>query len=340
MKKIDIYNHIFPEAYWKFMIEVAGDHGDLGKRVRSVPMLADLDERFRVMDLFGEEYCQILSVPAPPPEVLAGPEDAAELMRRANDGMAELCAKYPDRFPGFTATLAMNNMEATVEEIHRAIKDLGARGVEFYTNAKGKPLDLPEFEPVFQIMAEEYDLPIWVHPIRSAGFVDYPGEKKSKYEIWWTFGWPYETSVFMARIVFAGYFDKYPNLKIITHHLGGMVPYFEGRVGPGWDQLGSRTSDEDYGALLESLEKRPIDYFKQFYADTAVFGSASATRCGLDFFGAEHVVFASDAPFDPEGGAMYIRETIKIIDELDIADDARHQIYHGNAERLMKLNAD
>ncbi len=67
-------------------------------------------------------------------------------------------------------------------------------------------------------------------------------------------------------------------------------------------------------------------------------GSLSGTKCGLDFFGAEHVVFASDAPFDPEGGPMYIRETIKILDELDIPDDARHQIYHGNAERLMKLN--
>jgi len=339
MKKIDIYNHIFPEPYWKFMLEVAGEHRDLGKRVRSIPMLADLDQRFRVMDQFGEDYCQILSVPAPPPEVLAGPKDAAELARRANDGMAELCRKYPDRFPGFTATLAMNNMEATVAEIHRAIKDLGANGVEFYTNAKGKPMDLPEFEPVFQLMAEEYDLPIWVHPVRPATFADYPGETKSKYEIWWTFGWPYETSVFMARIVFAGYFDKYPNLKVITHHLGGMVPYFEGRVGPGWDQLGSRTSDEDYTLLLKQLEKRPLDYFKQFYADTAVFGSVSATKCGLDFYGADHVVFASDAPFDPEGGPMYIRETIKILDELDIADADRHKIYHGNAERLLKLAA-
>jgi aminocarboxymuconate-semialdehyde decarboxylase len=334
--KIDIYNHIFPEPYWKKMLEVAGQHKDLGKRVRSVRMLADLDERFRVMDQF-DDYCQVLSVAAPPPEVLAGPKEAAELAQRANDGMAELCQKYPDRFPAFTATLAMNNMEATVEEIHRAIKDLGARGIEFYTNAAGRPLDDPEFEPVFQIMAEEYDLPIWAHPARSARFPDYASEEKSKYEIWWTFGWPYETSAFMARIVFAGYFDKYPNLKIITHHLGGMVPYFEGRVGPGWDQLGTRTSDEDYGALLESLKKRPLDYFKQFYADTAVFGSVSATKCGLDFFGPEHVVFASDAPFDPEGGPMYIRETIKILDNLDISDAVRQQIYQGNAERLMKI---
>ena len=338
MKKIDIYNHIFPEPYWTYMLKVAGDHQDLGKRVRAIPMLADLDERFRVMDQFGDDYVQVLSVPAPPPEVLAGPKDAAELARRANDGMAELCQKYPDRFPGFTATLAMNNMEATVEEIHRAIKDLGANGVEFYTNVKGRPLDEPEFEPVFQLMAEEYDLPIWVHPVRPAQFADYADEDKSKYEIWWTFGWPYETSAFMARIVFAGYFDKYPNLKIITHHLGGMIPYFEGRVGPGWDQLGSRTSDEDLTGVLKRLKKPHLDYFKMFYADTAVFGSEAATYCGLEFFGADNVVFSSDAPFDPEGGPMYIRETIKIIDGLDISDEDRQKIYQGNAERLMKIS--
>jgi len=337
--KIDIYNHIFPEPYWKFMIEVAGDYKDLGKRVRNVPMLADLDERFRVMDRFGDDYRQILSIPAPPPEVLAGPEDAAELARRGNDGMAELCAKYPDRFPGFTATLAMNNMRATVEEIDRAVNDLGARGVEFYTNAAGKPLDLPEFEPVFQKMSE-HDLPIWVHPIRPAHFPDYLTEDKSKYEIWWTFGWPYETSAFMARIVFAGYFDKYPNLKIITHHLGGMVPYFEGRVGPGWDQLGSRTSDEDYSQILGNLKKPHLDYFKMFYADTAVFGSRAATVCGLEFFGSDNVVFASDAPFDPEGGPMYIRETIRVIDSLDVSEEVHEKIYWRNAARIMKLALD
>ena len=337
MKKVDIYNHIFPDSYWTYMLEVAGDHKDLGKRVRAIPMLADLDVRFRVMDSFGEDYVQILSVPAPPPEVLAEPAEAAELMRRANDGMAELCRKHPERFPTFTATLAMNNLEASIAEIHRAIGELGARGVEFYTNAKGKPLDLPEFEPIFQIMAEEYDLPIWVHPIRPPAFPDYLTEDKSKYEVWWTFGWPYETSVFMARIVFGGYFDRYPNLKIITHHLGGMVPYFEGRVGPGWAQLGSRTSDEDYSGILPGLKKPHLEYFKDFYADTAVFGSASATRCGLDFFGEDRVVFASDAPFDPEGGPMYIRDTIRILDELEISDEARRKIYCGNAETLMKV---
>jgi len=107
--------------------------------------------------------------------------------------------------------------------------------------------------------------------------------------------------------------DRVPEIKIITHHLGAMIPYFEGRVGPLWDQLGTRTSDEDYSGILAAMKargRRPIDYFRLFYNDTAVGGSASAIRCGLDFFGADRVLFATDCPFDPEGGPMFIRETI------------------------------
>ena len=166
---------------------------------------------------------------------------------------------------------------------------------------------------------------------------DFAGDKKSLYEIWWTFGWPYETSAAMARLVFSKLFEKLPDIKIVTHHMGGMIPYFEGRVGPGWDQLGTRTADEDYESLLKSLKKRPIDYFRMYYADTAMFGSASGTRCGLDFFGVDKVVFASDAPFDPEGGTMYIRDTIRVIDELDISEIDRRKIYNGNACNLLKI---
>jgi predicted TIM-barrel fold metal-dependent hydrolase len=250
--------------------------------------------------------------------------------------MAELVARYPDRFPAFAASLPMNNPEKAALELQRAVKDLGAKAVQIYSNAAGKPLDGPEYAPIFETMAE-YDLPILLHPARGARFTDYPGEEKSKYEIWWTFGWPYETSVAMARLVFSGLFDRFPNIKIVTHHMGAMIPYFEGRVGHGWDQLGKRTSDEDYEGLLRSMKKRPLDYFKMFYADTALFGSYSATRCGLDFFGADRVLFASDSPFDPEGGTLYTRETIEVIDRLDITEDERDRIYRRNAERLFKL---
>ena len=159
-------------------------------------------------------------------------------------------------------------------------------------------------QPIFAAMAS-HDLPIWLHPYRSADIADYPTEERSLFEIWWTLGWPYESSVAMSRLVFSGIFDRHPNLKIITHHMGGMIPYFEGRVGTGWDQLGTRTSDRDYTKLLKELKKRPLDYFKMFYADTATFGAYDPTVCGLRFFGVDNILFASDAPFDPEGGRQY-----------------------------------
>jgi len=335
MRKIDVFNHIFPPAYVEGMQRVAPAFKDAGKRVRGVPMLADLDVRFRVMDAF-DGYQQILSIATPPIEALASPSDAVDLARRANDGMAELVTKHRDRFPGFIAALPMNNPEAAVTENVRAVKELGARGIQIFTNVRGKPIVAPEFLPIFETMAG-FDLPIWLHPYRGADSPDYKTEDRSLYEIWWTFGWPYETSVAMARMVFEGLFDRFPNLKIITHHMGAMAPFFEGRLGPGMDQLGARTSDEDYTVVLKRLKKRPLDYFRMFYADTALFGAYDATVCGLSFFGVDKVLFASDSPFDPEKGPMYIRETIKIIDRLPISTADRERIYSGNAIRLLKI---
>jgi uncharacterized protein len=304
--------------------------------MRNIPMLTDLDVRFRVMDAF-DEYQQILSLPTPPIEAFAGPTDAIDLARAANDGMAELVQQYPDRFPAFVASLPLNDPDAAARELRRALDDLGARGFQLFSNVAGKPIVVPELLPLFETMAD-YDLPIWLHPYRGADLADYRTEDRSHYEIWWTFGWPYETSAAMARLVFAGYFDRFPKLKIITHHMGAMAPYFEGRVGPGWDQLGARTSDEDYSRVLKSLPRRPLDYFKMFYADTALFGAFGATLCGLGFFGVDHVLFASDAPFDPEKGPMYIRETIAVIDRLPVKSAERDAIYNGNARRLLKLS--
>jgi aminocarboxymuconate-semialdehyde decarboxylase len=301
--------------------------------MREVPMLIDLDVRLRVMDKFPG-YVQVLCAGMPPIEALAGPEESPELARICNDGMAELCAKHPERFPTFIASLALNNPSSCVDEIHRSIHELGARGVQVFSNVAGKPLDLPEFAPIFDAMAE-LDLPILLHPARGASFPDYLTEKKSSYEMWWAFGWPYETSVAMGRIVFAGVFDKHPDIKIVTHHYGGMIPYFEGRIGPGLDQLGARTSGFDPASIR--IRKRPFDYFKMFYADTAVFGSRAATECGLAFFGPGRTLFASDAPFDPEKGPMFIRETIKVIESLDIPEADKALIFHGNADRLLRL---
>jgi predicted TIM-barrel fold metal-dependent hydrolase len=335
MRKIDIFNHIFPERYVERMKDVAPNFKDVGKRVRGVPMLVDLDVRFQIMDEH-QDYQQVLSIATPPVDAYASPPDALDLAQRANDGMAELVERHPDRFPAFIASLPMNDVDASMRELERCMTALGARGIQLCTNVRGRALDAREFQPIFAAMAA-YDLPIWLHPYRNADISDYPTEERSQYEIWWTFGWPYESSVAMARLVFAGIFDRYPELKIITHHMGAMIPYFEGRIGPGWDQLGVRTSDRDYGKLLKELKKRPFDYFKMFYADTALFGAFDPTVCGLRFFGVDHVLFASDAPFDPQGGRQYIRDTIAVVDRLPVTVEERERIYWRNAARLLKL---
>jgi predicted TIM-barrel fold metal-dependent hydrolase len=329
--RIDAYTHFIPEKYFAKMLE--GNHKDIGKRVREIPCIHDLDERRRIVDMF-DDYAQIIAYPMPPPERMYKPDQLEDMIRLLNDGFAEIVAKHADRFPGFVAQAALLAPDGGVREAERAIKDLGAVGVQINTNVNGKPLDRPEFEPFFAAMAK-LGKPVWVHPARAANHPDYLDEKRSLYEIWWTFGWSYETAAFMARMVFSKTLDKYPDLKLITHHFGGVVPMLEGRVGPGQDQLGARTSDEDLDALRRSLKKRPLDYFKQdFYCDTAVFGSHAATVCGLAFFPLDKVVFASDCPFDPEKGTGYIRETLKILDGLDLSKESREKIYYKNLERI------
>jgi len=336
MKKIDIFNHIWPQRFFEALTRITGEMQDITARSGRVPMMTNLDRRFAVMDMFGEDYMQILSLASPPLESIADPDKVLELSRIGSDGMAELCQKYPERFPGFIGTAPLSHPAGMVEESRRAIEDLGAAGMQIFTNVRGKPLDLSEFEAFFAYMASA-GRPVWLHPARGETFPDYLTETRSEYEIWWTFGWPYETSAAMARMVFSGMFDKFPGLKVITHHAGGMVPFFEGRVGPGWDQLGKRTTDRDLGQILTRLQRPHLAYFKEFYADTATFGSRRAIEHAIEFFGEDRVLFASDAPFDPEGGPMYIRETIRILDGLDISEDTRRKLYQDNAVSLLGL---
>lgn len=330
--RIDAYTHFMPSRIFKKLVD--SGYPDIGKRMREVPCIHDLDERRRIVDMF-KDYAQILSYPMPPLENLAkgdGVQVEADA-KLINNEFVEICGKHPDHFPGWVAQGALGAPDAGVAEAQRAVKN-GALGVQIYTNVAGKPLDDPAFEPFFATM-EKLDKPIWLHPARGANFADYASEKKSKYEIWWAFGWSYETAAAMARLIFSRLMDKYPKLKIITHHFGGIVPMLEGRIGPGWDQLGARTSDEDLTVLLRQLKKRPLDYFKHsFYADTATFSAEPAMHAGFAFYDLDKIVFASDCPFDPEKGTMYTRDTLRIIEGLDMPKADKDKVWHGNLERI------
>ena len=339
--KIDAFCHIIPKPYLDRMDALVPSDQIRGVRQRStaVPAMVDLDVRFRQLEEFGEEYVQVLSIPAPPLEDLGPPDVSRQLARIGNEALAELVRRHPERFAGFVACMPMNDVDATLAEIDYACGELGALGIQIYTHVNGHALDGPRFEPIWSRMSS-LGKTIWVHPSRTSAWADYPTEERSKYELWWVFGWEYDTAIFMGRMVMSGVLERHPAIKFLIHHGGSMVPHFAGRIGPGLDQLGARTPPDQLDDIATyPLSKRPIEYFKQFYVDTALFGTAHAIRCSLEFFGVDHVLFASDSPFDPEKGPGYIRATIANLETLGLSDAEKAAIYEGNARRILGLDS-
>jgi predicted TIM-barrel fold metal-dependent hydrolase len=331
---IDIYNHFIPQAIWQRLDNLIPGHIAV-KAFRELPTLYDIDARLKLLDGFPDMR-QVLSLANPPIEMMGPPDRTPVVARMANDGLAALVDKYPERFPAFIASLPMNNVPATLLEIERAVGELDARGIQIFTNVLGEPLSAPQFRPVFQAMAER-DLPVWIHPVRGPNFPDYAGETVSEDEVWFTFGWPYETSAAVTRLIYSGIYDELPNLKIITHHMGGMIPYFANKIGLGFRQIFWGTSAKNPLAEERGLKRPPLDYFHMLYADTALNGAIAPTRCGHDFFTTPHCLFATDAPFDSERGRYLMSGTITAVQALETASDEQARILAGNAMALLKL---
>lgn len=314
--KIDIFSHILPSKYLKALRQKTPPGFDLFRAAHwtksSASALNEVDTRLRILDKYPD-VMQVLTLVTPPVETLVGPSDAIELARIANDGLAELVSKYPDRFIAAVACLPLNDMDATLEEVDRTISQLGFKGVQIFTNINGEPLSSPRLRPLYEKMVQ-YDLPIWIHPW------DEPGRPHVT-----VYGWPYETSVAMARLVSSGVLADYPEIKFITHHCGAMVPYFEQRIR--W--------------LPFNLEERRVtnqlDFFRKFYNDTAVYGSTPALMCAYAFFGADHILFGTDMPL---GGLPHglTQETIHSIEQMKVSDEDKRRIFEDNAIRLLRLN--
>jgi predicted TIM-barrel fold metal-dependent hydrolase len=328
--KIDAFAHILPPSYADRLETItAGPVSDriLGYRpwIREDPALIDLDARWRTIDPFGD-YRQVLTLAVPPLEELGAPVVALDLARAANDELARLVAQHPDRFAGFTAALPMGDPQSAAAELERAMTDLGAVGAQVHTNVAGAPLDEPRFDVIFDVVTSHGGA-LWLHPTRSPVWSDYPAEPMSRYGIWWSLGWPYETSVAMARLVYSGCFDRHPDLTVITHHAGAMVPHFAGR-------LASPLEDPDRESIMAGLTTDPMDYFRRFYADTAMFGASHAVRCAVEFFGTTRVLFGTDMPL---GGPNVVADTIADITSLGLAAADEDAIFAGNARRLLRI---
>lgn len=335
MEAVDIFCHYLPKRFYDEVLRVSHVPIHMLKRAYAIPTMSNADARIDLIKKF-EGYYQIPCLVSPPLEYLAGPDETPELARIANDEMALLVEKNKDVFLGFVASIPMNNIEAAIIEINRSVKTLGACGIQIFTNVNGRPLDEKCFLPIFDAVTN-LDVPIWLHPARGMNVSDYACERNSKYELWWTLGWPYETSVAMARLVFSGLFERFPNIKIITHHTGGMIPMMAGRLGPGMDLFGTRTPLEYKHLVDVNLSEKPLNAFKHFYTDTATFGSKSAIECGIAFFGTDKILFGTDMPFDPEKGPGYIQRTLKAIEDLEIPLKDKEKILSGNAKKIFNI---
>ena len=334
-ESIDLFCHWLPPKFRAAVQARGGKRLHMFNRAAAMPALANLEARFRVMDEFPG-YLQVPSVASPPVEAVAGGEFASELARMANDEQADMVASHPDRFVGFVAVLPMGEPDAAMREATRAIVELGALGVQVFSNVNGRPLDEPGFLEVIRHVAKLERL-IWMHPTRGMDRADYPTETVSKFDLWWALGWPYETSAAMGRLVFSGILEDTPMPRIITHHAGGMIPMVEGRITSGLSLLGTRCPPGMEEVIQTPLRGAPVEMFKRFYADTATFGSRDAIKCAIDFFGINQVLFATDMPFDPEQGPGYIRSTLQAIAELDLDESQRQLILSGNARALCGL---
>lgn len=329
--KVDAYAHISPPRYTEVLKkDYPGFYNGILSKRRP---LFDLEERFRTMDLFPD-VVQVLTVgPVPPLEAFADPVRAVDLAKLANDEMAELVRTHRDRFVAAIALLPMNNMEEALKEADRAIMDLGFKGIYVHSNINGKPLDSEEFLPLYEKMAR-YNLPIYIHPWRSDSFADYQTEEKTKYSLVDIFGWPYETTLAMSRLVFSGIMEKYPGLKVITHHGGGMVSFYEQRI---HQHTGSAAMGANAG-YLRALPKTPLDYYRMFYADTAIEGNTPALMLAYNFWGAGHMVFGADMPLgDHYQGRRSYRQVINAIEAMDITEAEKKQIFAENALSLLRL---
>lgn len=327
--KIDIYCHLIPPRLKDLMFEKQKTIRELVTNVT----LYDLDARFRVMDRYPD-VAQVLTVPGATPDDLAGPAGAVDLARKINDEMAELVEKYPYRFAGGVAVLPTSNIDASLKEIDRAVNELKLRGILLRIPINGKAVDRPEFMPLYEKMCQ-LNLPIWFHPFKNPRVPDYPEETESRYLIWHLWGLVVESTYSMTRLVMSGVMEKYPRLKIIIHHCGAMVPYFSERITNHYHQSESRNRTNFTAGLTEL----PVEYFRRFYTDTAIIGNTPALMCAYAFYGADHILFGSDAPFDAQLGDYGIKRTIAAIEQMDIPAADKKKIFEDNARLLLRLPA-
>ncbi len=333
---IDAYSHMFHSSYLEWLAKMGGAEAKkraagMQESVRRRPHFMDVGKRLAQLDRNGIDL-QVLSAPGGDSN---GTDDAADWLdasRVINDGMARLMEESKGRLISGGTIPLIGFEKGGGKEMTRAIKTLGLKTITVPSHFKGKPLDVPELEP-FWAQAAEMGVPVYIHPASPDKHRDrsYEGE----YDLSHNFGWPFETMLALSRLVFSGIMEHYPALKIVSHHLGGGIPFFWGRTNESYDLTWTEHAAQI--TMSRGLSKPLFDYFSRFYYDTAIGGSAPAIRCAYEVFGADRLLFATDAPYGPGKGEARLATYPNVIKSLGLSEVENRKIFADNARKLLNL---
>jgi len=279
---------------------------------------ADPEVRLSIMDRYGIAI-QALSLTT---EALDGFDagEAAEICRLSNTANYALCKAYPDRFVNVCA-ISLLDVKSAMNELGRSVNELDCRAVIVSTNQNGKGLDSREYFPFYEKLVK-HDLPLLLHPTY---WKSYPLVDEKEWHLMSRFGWPFDTTQAVWRLIFGGVLDRFPSLKIVMHHLGAMFPYFAGRIRLGLTKMGKQP---------EEMSK----YWNNIYGDSALSGGLpEAYALGYAFFGPDHVVYGSDYPFGTEDGEYFVKSNLAGLTSLKIPAEDMKKILEVNAKRLLKI---
>jgi aminocarboxymuconate-semialdehyde decarboxylase len=323
---VDFHNHFYPPEYLKAvedgpsnvrvsfdeqknpLLHYPGDYNIV------VPGHRDIAYRAAVLEREGIDK-QILTLTTPGTHI-ESPARAVELARLVNDSLSRIVRERGGRFAAL-ATLPLNVPEAAAEELGRAVRELGLKGAMLFSNVNQLALSDRRFWPLYE-QADALGAVFYIHPEYPAGV-----EAMTEYWLMPLLGFPFDTTLAAAKLVFSGVVEKYPNIKWVLGHLGGAVPYLAERLDRGY---------EAFRECRENISRRPSEYLKTFYFDTVNF-DPNALRLAISFVGTGHLLAGSDYPH--QIGSL--RKMVDSIRALDLPDAEKNGILGGNAARLLGL---
>jgi aminocarboxymuconate-semialdehyde decarboxylase len=323
--RYDLHTHYYPPSYFELIRQTPGEFSfgtdptgrtiirHRGARFFGVTApMTDPAQRIADMDRVGIDV-EVLSVSTPNVFFAEGPGQI-EIARIVNDAYAELIAKYPARFKGF-ASIPMDVPDAALRELERALGELKLNGVVLLSNIRGRALTDPAYRPFFE-EADRRNLCLFLHPMIPA-----QSESFNEYVLGPLVGFPFDTSLAVARMCFHGMFQDFPNIRWVIGHLGGAIPYLMERLDNGF---------RDFAECRARIDKLPSTYLKRLHYDTVSF-SEPALRMVRDLVGVDHMVMGSDYPHMLGS----IERAVTSIDGLAIAEREKQAIFSGTALRIL-----